>query len=308
MTNNECIPFFSIIIPTYNRAQHLVVAIKSLLQQDFDDVEVLIVDDGSTDNTETVVAQLCKSHSNLKYFYKQNEERSIARNFGIMKARGKYVGFLDSDDIVYSNHLQTAYRLLTTSNFPEVGHLGYQIIDLRGKVLLTRNNFNSLFKNELITENILHGNAIFIRNDIAHIVNFIPSKLAILSEDWFLWLRLASRYKFHFDNTITSAVVEHGGRSLKNIDPDKLIANTEVIVNNLKADRFFLSAYGAKADYHFSNHYTFLSLTLALNKNRKIDSLKYLFTAAKHDILVVFRRRFIATIKHLLLQYCRSVL
>ena len=300
MINSERIPFFSIIIPTYNRSQRLVLAIKSLLTQDFDDVEVLVVDDGSTDNTGAVVTQLRESHNNLKYFYKQNEERSIARNFGIMKATGRYIGFLDSDDIVYANHLQTAYRLLTSSNFPEVGHLGYQIIDTSGKVILTRNNFDNSFKTKLISENIIHGNAIFIRNDIAKIVNFIPSKLAILSEDWYLWLRLAARYKFHFDNTITSAVVEHEGRSLQKIDPDKLISNTKTIVTNLKADPIFLSAYSAKVRYHFSNHYTFLSLILALTKDRKIDSIKYLFTAVKYDLLVIFRRRFLATIKLLL--------
>jgi glycosyltransferase involved in cell wall biosynthesis len=293
-------PFFSIIVPTYNRASQLANAIKSITSQTFLDYEVIVVDDGSTDNTKEVLTNIVKENNRINYYWKQNEERSIARNYGIARATGKYVGFLDSDDKLYSNHLSVAFELLKRNNFPEIGHLGYELTDPAGKSILKKDNFDESFKEKLIRENSLHGNAIFIRRDIAKEVNFIPSPAAILSEDWYLWLRLAARYQFHFDNTVTSAVVQHSERSLMKINPDKLIANTRVIVEYLMRDNHFMEKYKGKASYHFANHYTFLTLILSLTKTRRLDTVKFLIKAVSYDPSVIFRKRFLASIKHFL--------
>lgn len=296
---SESNPFFSIVIPTYNRALQLITGLKSILDQNFANYEVIVVDDGSKDETKARISEIILQNPSVKYFYKDNEERSIARNYGIMKASGKYIGFLDSDDVVYPNHLSVAFALLERNHFPEVGHLGYKFINDTGEEILVRNKFDGSFKETLIHENILHGNAIFIRRDIASTIHFIPSRHAILSEDWYLWLRLASRYTFHFDNTVTSAVIQHDARSLMNINPDKLIANTEVIIDFLQQDKIFLEAYKEETAYHFANHYTFLTLILALTKRRRFETLKYLTKAIRYDPSVVFRKRFLASIKHL---------
>jgi glycosyltransferase involved in cell wall biosynthesis len=292
-------PFFSIVIPTYNREKYLIKSLNSIQAQQFSAYEIIIVDDGSTDNTSHLIAELIKTNQSIRYFYKENEERSIARNYGIVRASGKYICFLDSDDILYPNHLTVAYELLERNSFPEVGHLGYELVDASGNLISTRNDFDRSFKEKLIHENILHGNAIFIRREIAIEVNFIPSPFAILSEDWYLWLRLASRYQFYFDNTVTSAVVHHSERSLLNIDPDKLIASTNVVVEYLKQDSPFLNEYHGKISYHFANHYTFLALILALTKMRRRDTIRYLLRAASYDPSVILRRRFLAAVKHL---------
>ena len=292
-------PFFSIVIPTHNRSARLVSAVRSILAQNYTNFEVIIVDDGSTDDTIVTVDTFSKNDKRIKYFFKENEERSIARNFGIKMASGMYVCFLDSDDVLYSNHFSTAYNLLHRNGFPEIGHLGYQSISEDGAIVMKKNNFDDSIKNTLIYENILSINAIFVRRDIASEINFIQSRNAILSEDWYVWLRLAARYRFHFDNTITSAVICHSERSLMNIDPARLIASTNVVIEYLKQDHFFLKEYCAKVPYHFANHYTFLTLKLALNKSRKSDTIKYLLKAIKCDAKVIFRKRFLASIKHL---------
>lgn len=294
-------PFFSIILPTYNRSQKLVNACDSIRNQNFTDYEIIIVDDGSTDNTKEVVQEILMTYSNIRYFYKVNEERSIARNFGIEKAEGKYISFLDSDDILYPNHLQVAYSLLQRNNFPEVGHLGFEMIDENGNRLSVVNNLDVTFKEKLIHNNFLHCNAIFIRNDIARQIHFIPSKFAILSEDWYVWLRLAARYPFYFDNTVTSAVIHHKERSLMQIDPDKLILNTQILIKYFKKDNIFLSAYNRLVNYHFANHYIFLSLILAISKGRQLQTLHFLWQAFKYDYSVFFRKTFWAVLKNLVL-------
>jgi glycosyltransferase involved in cell wall biosynthesis len=92
-------PKVSVIIPTYNRANLLPRAIKSVLNQTFQDFELIVVDDGSTDNTRKVVEEFQKGDSRVKYFYKENGGPGSARNFGLKNAKGNFVIFLDSDDM-----------------------------------------------------------------------------------------------------------------------------------------------------------------------------------------------------------------
>ncbi|HEX8327816.1 MAG TPA: glycosyltransferase family A protein [Hymenobacter sp.] len=105
------VPFFSVVIPTYNRADLIGLTLRSVLQQDFPDFEVLVVDDGSKDNTADVV--LAISDARLRYLPKQNEERGAARNYGLARALGEYVLFLDSDDLLHANHLATLHSAIT---------------------------------------------------------------------------------------------------------------------------------------------------------------------------------------------------
>lgn len=101
-------PFFSIIIPSYNRAHILPRAIESVVKQDFQGWELLIVDDGSTDNTRDVVSAF--NDPRIFYIYQDNAERSAARNNGIKRAKGNYVCFLDSDDAYDAQHLSAVYQ------------------------------------------------------------------------------------------------------------------------------------------------------------------------------------------------------
>jgi len=90
-------PTISVIIPTYNRANFIDVAIKSVLNQSYQDFEIIIVDDGSTDNTEEIVKNFNDFRINY-FFHKFNQGISAARNTGIKACQGKYIAFLDSDD------------------------------------------------------------------------------------------------------------------------------------------------------------------------------------------------------------------
>ena len=289
-------PFFSVIIPTYNRSAQLITAIHSILSQNFRDFEVIVVDDGSTDNTRDQVRELIDHR--VQYLYKRNEERSIARNYGVRQSRGRYINFLDSDDVFYPNHLQEAIKLVKLKNYPETIHLGYELIDQNGKTVRQQNNFDNIF-DKLIQENILHANATFIRRDIALEYTFIPSKHAVISEDWYLWLRLVCRFPLHYSSTITSAVIDHDQRSLHTINPNKLIKSTQVIIDHLNEDTVFLEKYGKRVKYFYANMYTLVTLVLALSKNRKRQVVYYLYRALRWDWRVAGRQRFLASVKHL---------
>jgi len=107
-------PYFSIIIPTYNRAKVLPNAINSVLTQRFENWELLVVDDGSTDNTSAIVEEF--KDERVRYIYQENAERSAARNNGIRNAKGKFICFLDSDDQFDENHLSGLHTCIKENN------------------------------------------------------------------------------------------------------------------------------------------------------------------------------------------------
>ncbi|MBI2987284.1 MAG: glycosyltransferase [Deltaproteobacteria bacterium] len=101
------LPSVSVVIATYNRARFLPETIASVLQQRFRDFELIVVDDGSTDDTQ----ELLKSYSDpIRSFRQENRGPSAARNFGVRQARGKWISIQDSDDLATPDHLETLFR------------------------------------------------------------------------------------------------------------------------------------------------------------------------------------------------------
>jgi glycosyltransferase involved in cell wall biosynthesis len=108
--NNNSNPFFSVIVPTYNRAFIIDRCINSILAQEYVSFEIIVVDDGSTDNTKEVVCQYMDSRIN--YFFQENRGVSVARNEGSKLAKGDYLVFLDSDDYVNDIWLKDFFTVL----------------------------------------------------------------------------------------------------------------------------------------------------------------------------------------------------
>ena len=111
------ISYFSIVIPTYNRASRIVQAIQSILTQSFQDFEIIVIDDASTDNTFQIVSEI--KDDRIKYYRNEtNQERCLSRNKGIELAQGTYICFLDSDDYHLPNHLETLYLAIQEKKEP----------------------------------------------------------------------------------------------------------------------------------------------------------------------------------------------
>ena len=103
-------PFFSVVIPSYNRSGYIEATIKSVQNQTFQNWECIVVDDGSTDNTKDIISNLIEKDERIKYVYQTNAERSVARNNGISKSTGEYICFLDSDDLYKADHLEVLQK------------------------------------------------------------------------------------------------------------------------------------------------------------------------------------------------------
>lgn len=107
------IPFFSVIIPIYNRAGKLAKAVRSVLEQTCQDFEIIVVDDGSRDNPKEVLDQI--GDPRIRYCYQQNRGGGAARNRGIDLARGRFIAPLDSDDQFLPHHLEAMKSMLATT-------------------------------------------------------------------------------------------------------------------------------------------------------------------------------------------------
>ena len=109
-------PLISVVIPTFNRTRQVQAALRSVLAQTYPEFEVIIVDDGSGDGTgealQALISQEGYSSPRVRYFFRRNQGQSAARNFGIEKARGEFVAFLDSDDVWFPEKLEWQLRAL----------------------------------------------------------------------------------------------------------------------------------------------------------------------------------------------------
>ncbi|MGK7390867.1 MAG: glycosyltransferase [Candidatus Cyclobacteriaceae bacterium M2_1C_046] len=288
---------FSIIIPTYNRAQFIQKAIQSVLDQSYDNFELIIVDDGSTDNTEEVVNKY--TDSRIKYYKKKNEERGAARNAGIFLASGDYVNFLDSDDLLYPNHLNEGCKFVFNNNNPEIFHLGYDVKSPEGRIINKIDSHKGDIGKKLIKGNFLSCNGVFIRRDIAMNLPFNEDRKLAAFEDWQLWLRMASRFPFYGHNIITSTVVNHDERSVFVTKKDPLIIRGEILLSSLKDDSKFMETFGDKLNILKGSINTYISLHLALTKQYQKGALLYLLKGIVANPMEIFKKRSLIILKYL---------
>lgn len=116
-SNNH--PLISVIIPTFNRSKFIETAIMSVINQTYTNIEIIIVDDCSTDNTKQIIDSI--QFTNIKYFLlTKNSGAQVARNKGIIESAGEWIAFLDSDDTWHKDKLKIQYNLLKENNFNEM--------------------------------------------------------------------------------------------------------------------------------------------------------------------------------------------
>ncbi len=154
----------SVIIPSFNYAEFIETAINSVIDQAYNAKEIIVVDDGSTDNTKEIIKQLQDKYSknNIKYFFQNNKGVSAARNYGYKKSNSKYLMFLDADDKLLPDAFVKIYLGINTNKEADMIFGGYRGINYSGKIYKRYPSKLSINKFENI-DDVLNGRMAGIR-------------------------------------------------------------------------------------------------------------------------------------------------
>jgi GalNAc5-diNAcBac-PP-undecaprenol beta-1,3-glucosyltransferase len=210
--------FFSVIIPVYNRSHLLCETINTVLVQSFPYFEIIVVDDGSTENIKQVIDDNFGTEVKVRYFHKQNEERGAARNFGLQRAKGDYAVFFDSDDLMKPHYLELLNNIIV--EYPDV------------KLLAAKYNYinNGKLENNSALQNLAEGwydQSLFLKGNILacnycikikdNDLIFFPQERELASmEDWLFLLANLADNKIYIKNEIGVTMRQHDERSMNN--------------------------------------------------------------------------------------------
>lgn len=201
----------SVVIPLYNKEQSIVTTLHTVLNQTYQDFEIIIVDDGSTDHSVEEVAKITDPRIHL--IHQNNAGVSAARNRGIEEAKGEYIAFLDADDEWKSDYLRTQYEL--TQKYPEcnVFACNYEFKDTQGKVIptiirkLPFNGEDGILSNyfEVVScsNPPLWTSAVMANKKALEVIGGFPIGVT-LGEDLITWAKFAVYYKIAFSKKIAA--------------------------------------------------------------------------------------------------------
>lgn len=178
----------SIIVPCYNQAAYLSQTLDSVIAQTYDDWECIVVNDGSSDNTETVADSYCKKDNRIKYYYQPNAGLSAARNAGIVHTTGDYILPLDADDLIAPNYIENAVAYF-------LEHPLCKVVYCRARKFGLYNYEWKLGKydyDRLLWQNCLFCSAVYKREDYLRTSGYNPNMVKGW-EDWDFWLSLLHR-------------------------------------------------------------------------------------------------------------------
>jgi glycosyltransferase involved in cell wall biosynthesis len=186
-------------------------AITSVLDQSYQNWELIIVDDGSTDNTKEIVSEVVKKDKRVKYFFQENKERSAARNKGIKIASGEWICFLDSDDLYHSSHLEVFQRLINNNDSIK----GLYFSGLSKEIYSSDLEFyieGSFSKIEFVLLNTIGTPRACINKEILLNSNF--NEDLTVGEDRELWIRILKNHPLFYHKNKTFIEVNHSERSI----------------------------------------------------------------------------------------------
>ena len=213
-------PLVSVIIPNYNHAQYVGDAIWSVLTQEYRNFEIIVVDDGSTDNSRDVITQF---GDKVQYIHQKNAGLSAARNTGIKASKGALIGVLDADDMYESIFLSTLVVTLQENPDADGVYCGYQFVDHKNNLLPqieARPVDHDKLYDALLDGNFFVPESIFLRRYVYDNVGLFDETLRAC-EDWDVWLRVTKKYKIvHSPNILTRHRILPGSMST---DPQRML-------------------------------------------------------------------------------------
>ena len=221
-----------ILIPVYNGENFIGQTIKSIEDNNFADINIILVDDGSSDGTESVIFDLREKYGNISYYKKENGGVSAARNFAIERSTSPYICFLDADDLYHKDFLQKMYEQIKSTNADTCTCGYYKLIGQEIRPMKSAFNKKDFLVNYLISKNKLHTSSFLIKREVIFDNN----------------IRFDESSSYGEDIEFMTRVIKHSGKI--EIVPEYLT------YYRIDSDRPTLSTFSLdkiKADIDFSN-------------------------------------------------------
>jgi glycosyltransferase involved in cell wall biosynthesis len=224
-------PLVSVVIPAHNAEPWIAETLESILAQTFQDFEVIVIDDGSTDDTAAIVARFAR----VQCIHKQNGGAAFARNVGIRAAQSKYIAFVDSDDLWSPDKLSLQTALLKQTGLVWAYSDAYAFEDATRRVLFAfskvRRQYTGNVLQQLFLSNFIPMPTVVVRRTVLEEAGcFDEGRRVQPAEDWDLWLRIAARYQVGAVNRPLAWYRVHRDSIIQSMKPDVIFnANLNVI-------------------------------------------------------------------------------
>lgn len=318
-SNQSSNPLISVVIPAYNAEKYIETAINSARSQSFDDIEIIVVNDGSTDSTKSIVERLTKIDSRvILYTQKNSGKPAIARNQGTKKAKGKYIAYLDADDVMLPGKIDQQLNLFSKHKNVALVFHNCDLISPNNEILngaylnqlqflkkassyLTQEEDNTFvskidfYSFASINQIGIQTSQVMIKRDpLLNEAEWFPEDMDI-GEDVDLWLRIIMKYQIGYIDKVLSQYRDHSESITKN--PERMILGLiNVRERNLKRGHSQLSQKDKKVIKHqIALKYRNLAYHYYMggSNNRKMAKIYYircllLYPSIKH-LLSVFK-------------------
>ena len=270
----------SVILPTFNRANFIVDAINSFKNQTYKNKELIIVDDGSLDHTKSLVKKLLDK--NIFYYFIKNSGQTIARNFGIAKAKGDYICFLDSDDLWYEKKLELQIEYFKENKNIALCYTNLANFDekLNFKEVSSLQKFGGNIYKKLLKENFIAMSSVMAKVKIIQEFNMLDKKISF-APDYDLWLKISAKYPVgYLDQVLVKYRISNSQISIDKLS--RFFSNQNIIKNSLLANKNLLNKKQRQKiwlDFYCKWSYVFFA-----KKNKKM-ALKLSLKAIKTNFL-----------------------
>lgn len=292
-------PLVSVVIPAFNSGKFIREAIDSVLAQTYKNYEIIVVDDGSTDNTKEILQPYIKK-GQIKYIYQTNQRQAAARNNGIRRSKGELIAFLDSDDLWLPKKLESQLPFFQESSIGLV-YSGLSIFDEDNNTLeetdFTRYRKGRIF-DDLLASNFIPTSTVMIRRSCIDKAGFFRDYK--LGQDWDLWLRISAGFKIDYVDQILTRYRSHHDNVSKKDPKVKLNIDIKIlkriftdfrvsrkirkkVLSEIKSVYFFNLGYSYRKHNKVYALYCYLMSRFHKADPIQIKAIRKLFTRGYYD-------------------------
>ncbi len=298
-------PFFSVVIPTYNRGHLIEKTLESVFTQTYVRYEVIVVDNCSTDRTADILRPYSEDGRILFIQNERNFERARSRNIGMDNAKGEFLSFLDSDDFMYPDNLEDAARFAEQNPDLKCFHNLYELVDQNGAVIY-RYRFPSLHNQirAISDGNFMGCIGNFIHRDIYLHYAFDEMPDLTGGEDWEFWLRVLADHKLGRIEKVNNGAQHHEGRSISSQNIDRMRSGLSFLVQKFRGHPHLSAVYANHLNRIEANSFLYLNL-LANDAGLSSLAARFLWSALVRERRILFGTRFVRSLRRTLITALR---